>query len=202
MKDKYYLYPLWVRIWHLFNLLLFLALIFTGILLQYSSEKFSIIQFNYSISIHNYAGILLSIFFVYFLAGNRFTSNGQYYQFPISGMFSRVMKQFKYYSFGIFKKEKPPYPINNERKFNPLQKLSYVGVMYFLVPIVILSGYLLLFPEILPEKILGMSGIHFIDLIHIVTGFFLSVFLVVHVYFCTIGKTWYANFKSMINGWH
>ena len=117
-------------------------------------------------------------------------------------MFKRVLKQFKYYSFGIFRKETAPYPINKDRKFNPLQKLSYVGVMYFRVPIGILTGYLLLFPEILPEKILGFSGIHFIDLIHIVTGFFLSVFLIVHVYFCTIGKTWSSNFKSMINGWH
>ncbi len=202
MKNKIYLYPLWVRIWHFGNAILFLALVLTGILLQYSSSNFTIIQFNYSISIHNYSGIILSIFFVYFLAGNRFTSNGHYYQFPLKGTYGRVIKQLRFYSFGIFKNEEPPFPISIERKFNPLQKLSYVAVMYLMVPVVILTGYLLLFPEILPEKILGISGIHLIDLIHIVTGFILSVFIIVHVYFCTIGKTPLANFKSMINGWH
>lgn len=202
MNEKVYLYPVWVRIWHIFNALLFLSLVITGLTLQYSSTKYEIIPFNYSISIHNYAGIILSIFFVFFVIGNRFTSNGNYYQFPIRGMFDRVMKQFRYYSFGIFKKEKAPFPITKERKFNPLQKLSYVLIMYFFVPFIILTGYLLLFPDIIPKRILGFSGIHFIDLIHIIMGFVLSIFIIIHIYFCTIGKTPLSNFKSMINGWH
>ncbi|PLX02356.1 MAG: hypothetical protein C0595_11125 [Marinilabiliales bacterium] len=200
--DKLYLYPIWVRIWHLINAIMFLALVFTGLTLQYSSVDFEIIKFNYSISIHNYAGIILSIFFVFFLFANRFTSNGNYYQFHIKGLYDRVMKQFMYYSFGIFKNEEKPFPITKERKFNPLQKLSYVLIMYFFVPIIIITGYLLLFPDIIPKNILGFSGIHFVDLIHIILGFVLSIFIIVHVYFCTIGKTPLSNFKSMINGWH
>ncbi len=202
MKDKVYLYPIWVRIWHAFNALMFLALVFTGLTLQYSSVDFEIIKFNYSISIHNYAGIILSVLFVFFLFGNRFTSNGNYYQFHLKGMIDRVMKQFMYYSFGIFKNEKAPFPINKDRKFNPLQKLSYVIIMYFFVPFIIVTGYLLLFPDIIPKHIFGISGIHFIDLIHIIMGFALSIFIIIHVYFCTIGKTPLSNFKSMINGWH
>lgn len=202
MKDQVYLYPLWVRLWHLFNLLMFLGLIFTGLSLQYVSSDFTLVPFNVSVTLHNITGILLSIGFVFYLIGNRFTSNGNYYQFKLKGLLKRVIKQFRYYSLGIFKKENPPYPISKKRKFNPLQKLSYVMVMYFLMPIVIITGFGLFFPEILPTKILGLSGIHFFDLVHIATGFALSIFMVVHVYFCTIGKTPTANFKSMINGWH
>lgn len=202
MKDKVYLYPLWVRIWHMFNALLFLILIFTGLSLQYSSMEFALIPFNYAVSIHNIAGIALAIGFVFYLFANRFTSNGTYYQFKLKGLYKRVMKQFKYYAFGIFKKEKPPYPISKKRKFNPLQKLSYVLVMYCLVPIVTITGIMLFYPDVLPSKILGIGGIHLTDLIHIITGFALSVFMAVHIYFCTIGKTPLANFKSMINGWH
>jgi thiosulfate reductase cytochrome b subunit len=181
---------------------MFLTLIFTGLSLQYSSVDFELINFNSAVTWHNVTGILLSIGFVFYLIGNRFTSNGTYYQFKLKGLLKRVLKQFKYYSLGIFKKEKAPYPISKKRKFNPLQKLSYVLVMYFLMPIVIFSGFGLLYPELLPTKLLGLSGIHVFDLVHITAGFFLSVFMIVHVYFCTIGKTPTANFKSMINGWH
>ena len=202
MNEKVYLYPVWVRLWHIFNALLFLALVFTGLTLQYTSKDFTIIPFNYSISIHNYAGIILSAFYVFFLTANRWTGNGNYYQFPIKGMMERVMKQFRYYSYGIFKKEKAPFPITKKRKFNPLQKLSYVIIMYFFVPVIIITGYILLFPDLIPNRIFGMSGIHFIDLIHIIMGFVLYIFIIIHVYFCTIGKTPLSNFKSMINGLH
>ena len=202
MKKQVYLYPIWVRVWHLINALLFIALICTGLCLQYSGNPYTLIPFNYAVSIHNISGIVLIVGFVFYLVGNRFTSNGSYYQFKLKGLIKRVVKQFRYYSFGIFKKEAPPYPITKKRKFNPLQKLSYVIVMYFLMPIVIFTGLGLFFPDMLPSKIMGMSGLHLIDLIHIITGFALSIFMVVHIYFCTIGKTPLANFKSMINGWH
>lgn len=202
MKDQIYLYPIWIRLWHLVNAIMCLTLIFTGLCLQYSSADFILIPFEYAVLIHNITGIILAISYFLYLFGNRFTSNGSYYQFPIKGMITRVIKQFKYYSIGIFKKEKAPYPISITRKFNPLQKLSYVIVMYFIMPIIVISGIALFFPDFLPDKILNFSGIHFIDLVHIIGGFVLTVFLVVHVYFCTIGKTNISNFKSMINGWH
>lgn len=202
MKDKLYLYPIWVRLWHMINALLFLTLIITGLSLQYSSIEYPLIPFNYAVSIHNISGIVLCVMFAVFIVGNRFTSNGNYYQFKLKGLIKRVMKQFRYYTIGIFKHEKPPYPITKKRKFNPMQKLSYVAVMYFLMPIMILTGIMLFFPDLLPARILGIGGIHLIDLLHIISGFALSIFMVVHIYFCTIGKTPFSNFKSMITGWH
>ena len=202
MKDKLYLYPLWVRLWHMLNAILFLALVCTGLCLQYSSVEFTLIPFHYAVSIHNITGIGITVLFVFYLFANRFTSNGNYYQFKLSGLAKRVMKQFRYYSYGIFKKEKPPYPVTKKRKFNPMQKLSYVVVMYILMPVMILTGILLFFPDVLPSRILGIGGIHFIDLLHIISGFTLSIFMLIHIYFCTIGKTPLSNFKSMITGWH
>lgn len=202
MKNKIYLYPIWVRIWHLINAILYLILIFTGISLQYSSQDFQLIDFQHAVSYHNIAGIILCFSYIFYMTGNRFTSNGMYYQFHINGMFDRVFKQFKYYSIGIFKKEKAPFPITAERKFNPLQKLTYAIVMYAFFPVIIATGLGLYFPDILPLNIFGINGIHFTDLLHIVTGFALSVFMVIHIYFCTIGKSPWANFKSMIDGWH
>ena len=202
MTKPMYLYPLWVRLWHLANALMCLALIITGLSLQYSSIEYTMIPFNYAISVHNISGIILCVGYVFFLFANRFTSNGHYYQFHRKGMLSRVLKQARYYSFGIFKHEQPPFPVKVGRKFNPLQKISYVFVMYIFMPFILISGIALFFPDLLPDKIFGIGGIHFIDLIHIISGFILSIFMVVHIYFCTIGKTPLSNFKSMVNGWH
>lgn len=202
MREPIYFYPIWVRLWHLTNALMFLVLICTGLCLQYSGSEYSLIPFNYAVTLHNITGIILCLSYIFYLFANRFTSNGNYYQFHLKGMIDRVIKQMRYYSYGIFKKESAPFPITQERKFNPLQKLSYVFVMYFFMPIVIISGFGLFFPELLPDKILGIGGIHLTDLFHIITGFILTVFMVVHIYFCTIGTTPWSNFKSMINGWH
>lgn len=202
MTKQIYFYPLWVRLWHLLNAIMCLILIITGLSLQYSSVDYTLIQFNYAVSIHNITGILLCFCYLFYLLSNRYTSNGRYYHFNVKTIFGKVIKQARYYSYGIFKKENPPYPIKVGRKFNPLQKISYVFVMYIFMPIIVVTGIALFFPDMLPDKVFGIGGIHFTDLLHIISAFLLTIFMVVHIYFCTIGKTPLSNFKSMINGWH
>jgi len=202
MAQRVYLYQVWVRLWHMLNALLFLFLICTGLCMHYAGPGTTIIPFEVSVSMHNITGILLSIFYLVFVIGNIFTRNGRYYRVIWKGLISRAKEQFIYYTIGIFKKQDPPFPISETRKFNPMQLLSYVWVMYLFMPILIISGIALLFPDYIPTQILTKSGIHIIDLIHITFGFILSIFMVIHIYFCTMGKTPISNFRSMINGWH
>lgn len=202
MADKIYFYPVWVRIWHWVNALMFLFLIVTGLSMQYSNPDYPMIRFDYAVSIHNIAGIIVTIAYFVFVMGNLFTANGKFYHLKKKGFFIDLKKQIYYYSFGIFKHQPSPFPLSVSRKFNPLQKVSYLFAMYSFLPLLIISGLGLLFPEIILSKVLGMSGIHITDLVHIISGFVLSVFLVIHVYFCTIGKTATSNFTSMFTGWH
>ena len=201
-EEKLYLYPAWVRIWHGLNLILILLLIISGLGMQYANPNIQILPFSLTVSIHNITGILLAILFVAFIIGNRITDNGKFYKVKKNLRIRKLVKQFKYYTIGIFKKEEPPYPVTKKRKFNPLQLFSYIVIMYILFPILIISGIVLLFPEFIPHKIFGISGIHLTDIIHIVVGYIISLFLVIHVYFCTLGKTPLSNFKCIINGWH
>ena len=202
MAEKVYLYQVWVRIWHMGNALLFLFLICTGLCLHYAGTETTIIPFDVAVSLHNITGILICFFYLFFIFMNIFTRNGKYYNIVWKGLIRRAKQQFIYYTIGIFKDQDPPFPISEKRKFNPMQLLSYAWVMYFFMPILIITGIALLFPEYIPTQIFTKSGIHITDLIHIIVGFTLSMFLLVHIYFCTIGKTPLANFKSMINGWH
>jgi thiosulfate reductase cytochrome b subunit len=70
------------------------------------------------------------------------------------------------------------------------------------VPLVIISGIALLFPEIIIEKIYTFSGVFVTAILHSVMGFFISIFLIIHIYIASIGKSPIENFKSILNGWH
>jgi thiosulfate reductase cytochrome b subunit len=197
---KIYFYPVWLRIWHGINALGIVILVITGISLQ--STEWSFIGFNSAISLHNIAGAAVTLSYFIFFMGNLFTTNGKFYIVKPKGFIKRPMKQAYYYIWGMFHNMKAPYPLSEKRKFNPLQKYSYIIVMYILVPLVIISGIALLYPEIIIENIYHYSGIFITAIFHSALGFFISIFLVVHIYICTIGKSPVDNFKSIINGWH
>lgn len=113
-----------------------------------------------------------------------------------------MKKQFHYYTIGVFLKDKAPFPVTSDSKFNPLQQMSYVAIMYVILPLSIFSGIGLLYPEITVNSLIGISGLDYTDLLHLTCGFIVSLFMFIHVYFCTFGKTAWSNFKSMIDGYH
>ncbi|MBK9358398.1 MAG: cytochrome b/b6 domain-containing protein [Bacteroidales bacterium] len=200
--NKLYLYPVWVRLWHITNALMCLALILSGVSMQYSNPEFSFIRFDIAVSMHNISGIILSAMYVMFFVGNWSTSNGKHYRIRIRGLLNSLIKQARYYAFGIFKGEKPPFPVSKEMKFNPLQKFTYALTMYFFVPLVFITGWALLFPGMIITNVFGFGGIQITSLLHVTAGFLISLFLIIHIYFCTIGHSPSSNFKSMINGYH
>ena len=202
MTNKLYLYPVFIRIWHLLNALFILILIFSGLSMQYSNPDHQIIAFSSLVQIHNICGIGLTFNYLIFFLGNMFAGNGKHYKIVWKGYLNRLIRQFRYYTFGIFKSTQPPFPINENLKFNPLQQFSYVLVMYVCVPLLIISGLGLLFPETVLKSLFGLDGIFLTDLLHVVVGFCVSLFLLIHIYFCTIGATPISNFISMIDGFH
>lgn len=199
-ENKIYFYPLWLRIWHGINALGIICLIITGLSMQ--SIEASFMGFNTAIKLHNVAGILVSISYVFYFFANMFTDNGKFYIIKPRAFLKRPIKQAYYYAWGMFHGEKSPYPLSEKRKFNPLQKYIYVIVMYIAMPLVIISGFALLFPEVIIENIYNLSGIFVTAVFHSALGFFISIFLIIHLYVATIGKHPLSNFKSIISGWH
>jgi len=199
-NEPLYLYPVWIRFWHILNALLCLTLIITGLSIQFSNPTITV-KFSAAVAIHNVAGVLLSLNYIIFFLGNLFTKNGAYYVIEVNGFFQRMKTQFYHYTMGVFKKENAPFPVTEHLKFNPLQQFSYVVIMYFVMTLVILSGIGLLYPEITINSLLGISGLDYTDLLHLTSGFLVTLFMCIHIYFCTFGKTTLSNFKSIINGY-
>lgn len=202
MAERIYLYPIWLRLWHAINAFMFLVLLATGLSMQYSSPDLPLIRFDLAVQFHNIAGLIVSFNYLIFLAGNISTKNGRYYRLQISKLYKELITQLEYYLVGVFKKRPTPFPINKDRKFNPLQKFTYVVTMFGLMPVIIITGLALLFPEIIIERVFESSGFFLTAFLHTIVGFMLSLFLVIHVYFSTMGTTPTSNFKSMVDGYH
>jgi thiosulfate reductase cytochrome b subunit len=199
-----YLYPKWVRAWHVLNAVMFLILIVTGLSMQYTDKENSayVVGFAKAVKWHNFAAVILVLNYIFFVTGNLLTNNGRYYRIGRKNFLSDLKKQFHYYAIGMFKGEKHPFPVTEERKFNPLQKLTYVLALYLAFPLLIISGIGLLLPEITITTVFGISGLILTDILHITMGFFLSIFMIIHIYTCTLGARPTSLFWGMISGYH
>jgi len=203
MKQKrLYLYPLWLRVWHHVNAVLMIFLIATGISMQYSDPAYPLIRFDIAVNVHNWAGVLLTVSYFFFLFGVIFTAIGRYYVIRTEGFVISFIKQMRYYLFGVFQGQKNPFNVSEEKKFNPVQLITYNLIMHAITPITFITGWALIFPETIVLNVWGYSGIMLTSLVHSVAGFFISIFLIIHLYVITIGPSTRANFKTIIYGYH
>lgn len=202
MSHRVYLYPGWLRIWHWLNAILMLTLIATGVSLHYGDPNVPLIRFDLARVIHNIAGIVLTVNYVYYLIGNFVSGNLRHY-FPARSEFAaRLVRQSIFFVVGSIKGVPPPHVPSEDEKFNILQQLTYLFVMFVALPVLIISGLLFLFPEVAPESFFGMAGLLPIAVTHYVVGFFITLFLLGHVYLGTIGISPTAHFRAMLTGWH
>lgn len=201
MSARVYLYPRWLRLWHWSNAVLFLVLIATGLNLRFADPDSEGLGFAASRAVHNASGILLVLSYLGFLLGNVFTRNGRYYRPEREDWWRGPRRQLRYYLWGIFRGEPQPYPHGERRKFNPLQKLSYLAVMFLLMPLMIATGVVMLFPDKIPEELWGRSGMLVFAFSHTLLGYVLIAFMLVHVYLGTTGHTALELIHGMTRGW-
>jgi thiosulfate reductase cytochrome b subunit len=196
-----YLYPVWLRLWHWLNAILFIVLMVTGASMHFSGTPW-LLPFDTAVPIHNPTGILLTLSWLAFVLGNLFTANGRHYRIRFRGLFQRLLAQMTYYGYGIFHNAPHPFHVTEDEKLNTLQQLSYIGVMYALMPLLIFSGWAFLYSVYLPETLLGMGTLWLIAMAHLTLAYFLVLFLIVHMYIITTGETLITNLRAMLTGWH
>lgn len=201
-NHKLYLYPVWLRIWHGINALGIIVLMVSGLSMQFGNIDYPLIPFKTAVGLHNFAGTIVAISYIMFVIGNFLSDNGIHYRFKVKGFINRFRLQAMYYMSGYFKGEEKPFPITKENKFNPLQRGAYAITMYVLVPITIVSGIGLFYPSVIFERIFFVSGVQFTAVTHSIFGFFVSVFLVIHLYVASIGKNPLKNYKGILTGYH
>ena len=151
---------------------------------------------------HKIAAIFLTFSYMAFVSGNIISGNGKYYKISKKDLLSDLGKQMKYFLWGMFKHKKQPFPVTLENKFNPLEKVTYLLIMYIALPLLILSGFILMFPDMTIIRIFGTGMFIITDIIHIILGFLISLFLIVHIYLSTTGPKPASLFRGIITGYH
>ncbi|MDR3437117.1 cytochrome b/b6 domain-containing protein [Telmatospirillum sp.] len=202
MAHRAYLFAGWIRLWHWTNLVFMLGLTFSGLSLHFADPKVGVIDFNLAQRIHNIFGIALAVSYFFFVVANFATGNWKQFVPKLRGYPGHALLQLRYYLFDIFFGRPAPFPTTPEDHFNPLQKVIYLIVMYVLMPILIITGLMYLWPEMAPDRLFGFDGLLPVAMAHYVVAYFLILFLFAHVYLCTCGTTVTAHFKAMITGWH
>jgi len=195
------LYPAWLRTWHWLNAILFILLIWTGVELHYAQPRTAGLGFETSRAVHNAAGILLTFTYLLFLLGNLVTGNGKHYAIGRRGLGPSLMRQLRYYLWGIFRGDPHPFPHGEEQKFNPLQRITYNFVMYVILPLMVISGWVIFFPDKIPAQLFGVSGRLFYALAHTFLGYLLGLFAMVHIYLGTTGNSPLELFRGIVTGW-
>ncbi len=202
MSERTYLFPAWIRFWHWLNAALILVLGMTGISLHFADPKLPLVDFELAVRIHNACGIALAITYLVFLIANVVSGNGRHF-FPRGpGFFAALWAQLRWYAWGAFRGDPHPHTPTPDSPFNVLQAITYAGVMYGLMPVLILTGLVYLYPELAPDRLFGFDGLLPIALLHYLAAMSLLLFLLTHIYLGTTGQTVGQMFRAMISGWH
>jgi thiosulfate reductase cytochrome b subunit len=199
---KEILHPLMVRIWHMIHALAIVLLVLTGLQLRFPDLVGWFGSFRSAVNIHNILGFI--VLFDYLLwFGFYAVTRGllkQYVPTP-EDVTIGIPQQSTYYFARIFFGDPAPFGPTPEAKFNALQKTTYFGIMFILVPLQILTGVLLWDLERFRDLIEALGGVRVIDAFHIILAYIVAAFLVAHVYLATLGHTFFSHFKAMIVGY-
>lgn len=199
-EEKVLLHPAFERGWHWFQAVCIVMLIITGIVLHWP-EKFSVGAFQWAVDWHNIFGWCAVIAWLAWFAYNIGSGRIKHY-IPRSGDIpTGMIKQARFYGYGIFKHEPHPYAPSEDNKFNPLQKIAYLKFQLLLFPLLLISGLLYMYPETFKGIIDAIGGMTVLAIIHYILAALFAAFLMAHLYLATTGETIGENFKAIITGY-
>ena len=195
--QKIYIYKRFERFWHWVQASLIIFLALTGFEVH---GAYKIFGFEKAVEFHRVASWMLIGLIIFAIFWHLTTGEWRQY-IPTT---KQLKEQMIYYMSGIFKGEHHPTEKTGLSKLNPLQRIVYLGFKLILVPITIISGILYMLYKTFDQNNLiviedyPLSSIAFW---HTLGAILLMIFLVVHVYMTTTGKTPTSNIKAMITGY-
>lgn len=202
MSHRIFILPLWIRLWHWSNALLIILLTVSGASLHFADPKLHLVPFELAARIHDIAGLALAALYLFFVVANVVTGNWWQYVPKPGGFVERCKNQIVFYCWGIFRGAPHPYPPTTEANFNSLQQIIYWLVMYLLMPTLIVTGLIFLWPDFAPKRVMGMDGLLPVALLHYLMAVLIVSFMIAHIYLGTTGTKVTSLFRMMITGWH
>ncbi len=197
---RVYMYTFYERLWHWVQVMTIFLLLFTGFIIH-KPEMFGRFSFPYIVQVHNVLGFIL--FANAFLAVFYHVVSGEIKQYipQPRGFFDQAVTQAGYYLQGIFKGEAHPFEKTPQKKLNPLQQITYFGLLNFLLPMQIITGLLIWSVQTWPSIASRLGGLPILGPVHTILAWLFGAFIVLHMYLTTTGHKPLDGVKAMINGW-
>jgi thiosulfate reductase cytochrome b subunit len=201
MKTKrLHLYSIYERVWHWIQAAVILVLLLTGLEIH-NPDGIAVFGFRAAVSVHTAMGFLLLINAVLGLFYHLTTAKIREYLPEPRDFISQAIAQVVYYSKGIFRGDAHPFERTPGRKLNPLQQLTYLGILNILLPLQMVTGFLMWGLQVWPEVGRLAGGLPFLGPLHTLSAWFFAAFLLMHLYLTTTGETPMTNMKAMVTGY-
>jgi thiosulfate reductase cytochrome b subunit len=188
------IYGWFERLWHWLQALFIIILMVTGF---ETHSSYTLFGYETAVRIHEItarAFILLIALAIFW-----HITTGEWRQYQPKGERSMV-RQGRYYAFGIFKGEDHPYRKSEVQKLNPMQKATYLGFKILIVPVMVFTGLIYMYYDWWASVVPTVS-LTILAAVHTVGAFALVIFLIVHVYMTTTGEKPMTNITAMVTGY-
>ena len=199
--ERVYMYDVYERLWHWLQAATITLLIITGLVIH-NPALFAIFSFKYMVQVHNVLGFILLINAALSLFYHVATGEIKQYLPEPKGLINEMIAQSLYYMKGIFMGAPHPSEKSREQKLNPLQQITYAGILNVLLPAQILTGLMIWGIGYMPEVSAMIGGLTILGPVHTLLAWVFATFIVMHVYLTTTaGHTPTAGIMAMIDGW-
>ncbi|MBK6647012.1 MAG: cytochrome b/b6 domain-containing protein [Anaerolineales bacterium] len=195
-----YMYEAYERFWHWLQTAAIVILLLTGLVIH-RPDMFGAFSFRNIVTVHNVLAVLLALNALISIVWHLVSGEIQQYIPHPYGFIDQMIAQAKYYVQGIFKHEPHPFHKSKQRKFNPLQMVTYVGLLGVLLPLQGLTGMMMWLVQKVPAIQTWFGGLTFLAPAHTLMAWLFASFIVGHVYLTTTGATPLEAMKAMVTGY-
>lgn len=195
-----YMYEAYERFWHWLQTVAIVILLLTGLVIH-RPDLFGAFSFRNIVTIHNVLAGLLALNALVSILWHVISGEIQQYIPHPYGFIDQMIAQAKYYILGIFKQEPHPFHKSKQRKFNPLQMVTYIGLLGVLLPLQGLTGMMMWLVQKVPAIQNWFGGLPFLAPMHTMMAWLFASFIVGHVYLTTTGATPLEAMRGMVTGW-
>lgn len=198
--ERIYMYDSYRRFWHWLQTTSIIILLFTGLIIH-RPDIFGAFSFRGVVTLHNVIAAILVINAVLSIFYHIATERVQEYIPRPYGFFDDAIVQAKYYISGIFNGEGHPFEKRPDNRMNPIQKITYFGILNVLLPLQIITGALMWGVQKWPQFANALGGLPFLAPFHSLIAWMFGTFILVHVYMTTTGATPLEAMRAMVTGY-
>ncbi|MGF1764264.1 cytochrome b/b6 domain-containing protein [Aliivibrio kagoshimensis] len=192
MRKTVVIFKRFERFWHWAQALLVLMLIATGL---ETHGVINLFGFEKSSLFHHIGGFAWITLVILIFTWIFTTGDWKQYMPDTKGMDAIL----RFYLHGVFVGEPHPHHMSPKNKFNPLQRIAYIAVVFIIIPVQIITGLLFFFyPELHAAGVMEHIGV--VAGIHTFCAYTVIAFLVSHLYLITLGEKLSSHMKAMVTG--